>query len=127
MLLITLGSLLAVVSGIVIIYVVIRTAVRDGIDSSRVIDWKTAYTEAWMKHPGKLPTLQSLYEQMAGNQAVQDTASQKRQALVERMVQLEARKKLDAIRRDHLIKGVVIVVIALLVAALLIDIGIATL
>lgn len=127
MFLIVIGSILAAASVLIITYLVIRAAVRDGIDMSRLVDWKTAYTEAWMKHPGKLPTLQSLYETMAANQAVQDTDPQKRQALVERMVRLEARRKLDATHRDRLVKEIAVYALITLVAALLISLGIATL
>ena len=71
--------------------------------------------------------MQSLYETMAANQAVQDTDPQKRQALVERMVRLEARRKLDATHRDRLVKEIAVYALITLVAALLISLGIATL
>lgn len=124
---IILGIVCAFIGGLAVIYFVISAAVRDGIDSSHLINWKIAYTEAWIKYPEKLPKLQTIYDQMSTKKAVQNTDPRKRQTLVERLVQMEVRKLLDTIHRERLTTGILIAAFVTIIAGLLIGIGIATL
>lgn len=73
-------------------YLLIRLAVRDGIDSSSTADWREMYVLEQERAKESLPSLDSLYKDAGASSIVQSLPVEQRRAEIERIVARRARK-----------------------------------
>lgn len=124
MILIYIGAILASICTIVGCYLVIRIAVRDGIDTSTAADWRIVYMREQNK-TASLPQLTSIEEEVTNTTYIQNLPEGKRESEIERFTAYRATKLVRAAHRRRFTITAVLVAAGIFISGLVIGAGIA--
>ncbi len=102
MILIYIGVILVSICVTIGGYLVVRIAVRDGIDTSTAADWRIVYMREQNKTAG-LPQLTSIEDEVARSKYIQNLPKEKRDAEIERFTAYRATKLVRAAHRKRFI------------------------
>lgn len=122
MILIYVGAILVSICVLIGEYLLIRIAVRDGIDTSTAADWRIVYMREQNKTVG-LPQLTSIEDEVARSKYIQNLPREKRDAEIERFTAYRATKLVRAAHRKRFIVTAVASIAGVFVAGLAIGAG----
>lgn len=115
-----LGSILFGICVLVGEYLLIRLAVRDGIDSSSAADWKEMYALEQERTSASLPSLDNMYRNASELSTVASLPADQRHDEIERIVAGRARKVVRESRRKRFTLTVVGIVIGAVVSGIMV-------
>lgn len=101
-------------------YLLIRIAVRDGIDSSSTADWREMYTLEQDRAKESMPSLDSMYKDAEESSLVKSLPVDQRQAEVERIVSRRARKAIREAKGKRFTLTIIGIVAGAVVSALMV-------
>ena len=122
MILIYVGAILVSICLLIGEYLLIRIAVRDGIDTSTAADWRIVYMREQNKTAG-LPQLTSIEDEVARSKYIQNLPKEKRDAEIERFTAYRATKLVRTAHRKRFIITAVAAIAGVFVAGLFIGAG----
>lgn len=122
MVLIVIGAIIAGICNIISCYLIVRIAVRDGIDTSTAADWRIMYMREQNKTAG-LPQLTSIEDEVASSKYIQNLPEEKRKTEIERFTKYRATKLVRAAHRKRFIITAVAAIAGVFVAGLIIGAG----
>ncbi len=106
-------------------YLLIRIAVRDGIDSSSTADWREMYVLEQERSKDSMPSLKSLYKDAGESSVVQSLPAERRRAEIERIVSRRARKIVRETKSKRFTLTIVGIIAGAVISALMIFGGLA--
>lgn len=115
-----LGTILFSICVIVGEYLLIRIAVRDGIDSSSAADWKETYAQEQDRSSSSMPSLDSMYRDVAGTNSIKSLPPEQRHDEIERTVARRARKAVGEARLKRCVGAVVAVIVGAIIAGFMV-------
>ncbi|MEF2737612.1 MAG: hypothetical protein U0N15_10455 [Bifidobacterium choerinum] len=115
-----LGSLALSICVLVSVYLLIRLAVRDGIDSSSTADWKEMYAQEQDRSTTSMPSLDSMYRDAEEMSFVKSLPLDQRHAEAERFVATRARKVVREARHKRFVLTVVGIIIGAVISGVMI-------
>ena len=115
-----LGCVIFSICALVGEYLLIRLAVRDGIDSSSTTDWKETYALEQERSKEPLPSLKSMYKEAGESNIVTALPVNQRKDEIERIVARRARNVVRDARRKRVTLTIVGIIAGAVVSALMI-------